>query len=137
MAKTMLLESGLSKGFWVEAVNIACYIQNCVFLKPIVKKTLYELWKERKPNISYFNVFGSKCFILNTKDKLSKFDPKSDSGVFLGYSSISKAYRVYNKRIYIVEETIHISFKEKKKDMDQNIHDIEEDLQNLSLNENS
>ena len=45
MAKTMLLESGLSKGFWVEVVNIACYIQNRIFLRPILKKNPYELWK--------------------------------------------------------------------------------------------
>ena len=118
MARTMLLESGLSKGFWAKAMNIACYIQNRVFLRPILKKTPYELWKGRKPNISYFHVFGSECFILNTKDKLSKFDPKSDPGIFLGYSFVSKAYRVYNKKAQIVEETIHISLKERKKDVD-------------------
>ena len=33
-----------------------------------------------------------------------------------------------------MEEVIHITFKEMKKDMDQNIHDIEEDIENLSLN---
>ena len=37
----------------------------------------------------------------------------------------------------IVEETIHISFKEKKKDLNQNIHDLEDDLENLSLNNKS
>ena len=99
----------------------------------IIKKTPYELWKGKKPNISYFHIFGSECFILNTNDKLSKFDPKSNP-VFLGYSSVPKAYRVYNKRTQVVEETIHITFKEMKKDMDQNIHDIEEDIENLSLN---
>ena len=45
-----------------------------------------------------FHIFGSEYFILITKDKLSKFDPKSDPGVFLEYSSVSKAYRVYNKK---------------------------------------
>ena len=94
----MLFESGLSKGFWAELVNTAWYIQNHVFLRPIIKKTSSELWKGRKPNISYFHIFGSKCFILNTKDKLSKFDPKSDPGIFLGYSSVSKAYSIYNKK---------------------------------------
>ena len=130
------MKSGLSKGFWTEIVNIAYYIQNHVFLRPILKKISYELWKKRKSNISYFHVFGSECFILNTKDKLSKFDPKANFGVFLGYSSISKAYKVYNKRTQIMEETIHISFKEKKKDFDQNIHDLEEDMEDLSLNDN-
>ena len=85
MTRTIPLESGLTKCFWAEVVNTACYIQNRVFLRPILKKTPYELQKGRKPNISYFYIFGSECFILNTKDKLSKFDPKSDLGIFLGY----------------------------------------------------
>ena len=47
---------------------------------------------------------------------------------------MSKAYRVYNKKTQAIKETIHISFKEKKKDLDQNVHDLEEDMENLSLN---
>ena len=66
---------------------------------PIIKKTPYELWKRKKnPTSLIFHVFESDCFILNTKDKLSKFDPKFDPSIFLGYSSMSKAYRVYNKK---------------------------------------
>ena len=87
MVRTMFLENGLSEGFWTKAVNTSCYIQNHVFLWLILKKTPYELWKGRKPNICYFHVFGSKCYILNTKDTFSKFDSKADNGVFLGYST--------------------------------------------------
>ena len=47
---------------------------------------------------------------------------------------MSKAYKVYNKRTQAVEKTIHISFKEKKKDLDQTVCDLEEDMENLSLN---
>ena len=137
MAKTMLLESGLSKDFWAEAVNTAYYIQNCVFLRPILKKTPFELQKRKQPKISYFHIFGFECYILNTKDKLSKFDPKYDPDVFLRYSYVSKAYMVYNKETQVVEETIHISFKEKKKDIDQNDRDSEKDMENLSLNNDS
>ena len=70
MARTMLNENNLPKYFWVEAVNTSCYVLNRVLLRPILKKTPYELWKNKKPNISYFKVFGCKCFILNTKDNL-------------------------------------------------------------------
>ena len=86
----MLLDSGLSKGFWAKAINTSYYIQYHIFLRPILKKTPHELWKRRKPNMYYFHIFGLECFILNTKDKLSKFNPKSDPAIFLGYSSISK-----------------------------------------------
>ena len=62
MARIMLLESGLSKGFWAKTVNTTRYIQNHVFLKLILKKIPNQLWKRRKSNISYFHVFRSECF---------------------------------------------------------------------------
>ncbi|KAH9650254.1 hypothetical protein KPL70_026300 [Citrus sinensis] len=112
MARTMLNENALPKYFWAEAVNTACYVLNRVLIRPNLNKTPYELWKDRKPNIGYFKVFGCKCFVLNTKDNLGKFDSKFDVGIFLGYSNSSKAYRVYNKRTLVVEESMHVSFDE-------------------------
>lgn len=79
----------------------------------ILEKTPYELLKGRKPNISYFRVFGCKCFILNNrKDNLGKFDAKFYEEILLGYSSTSKAYRVYNHRTTFSEESIHVAFDE-------------------------
>ncbi|XP_043699886.1 uncharacterized protein LOC122650548 [Telopea speciosissima] len=49
-------------------------------------------------------------FILNTKEKYGKFDEKSDEGIFLGYSFNSCAYRVFNKRSLVVEESINVKF---------------------------
>ncbi|KAH9716423.1 hypothetical protein KPL71_021459 [Citrus sinensis] len=110
MTRIMLNENSLPKYFWAEAVNTACYVLNRVLIRPNLNKTPYELWKHRKPNIGYFKVFGCKCFILNTKDNLGKFDPKSNVGIFLGYSNSSKAYRVYNKNTLVVEESMHVTF---------------------------
>ncbi|GJX18245.1 retrovirus-related pol polyprotein from transposon TNT 1-94 [Tanacetum coccineum] len=75
-------------------------------------KTPYEIFRGRKPSLEYFKVFGSKCFILNTKDYLTKFDPKSYEGVFLGYSQNSKAYVVLNKHTMKVEESLNVTFDE-------------------------
>nr|GEZ17261.1 hypothetical protein [Tanacetum cinerariifolium] len=75
-------------------------------------KTPYELLRGRKPTLDYFKVFGSKCFILNTKDYLTKFDPKSYEGVFLGYSQNSKAYIIINKHIIKIEESLNMTFDE-------------------------
>ena len=98
MARTMLNENGLSKYFWAEAVNTACYVVNMTHIHCILKRTPYKLWKGRLPNISYFHAFGCKCFVHNNgKETLGKFDAKSDKGIFLCYSSISKAYIVFNK----------------------------------------
>ncbi|GJX23868.1 retrovirus-related pol polyprotein from transposon TNT 1-94, partial [Tanacetum coccineum] len=65
-----------------------------------------------KPTLDYFRVFGSKCFILNTKDYLTKFDPKSYEGIFLGYSQNSKAYIILNKHTRKVKESLNVTFDE-------------------------
>ncbi|GJZ86998.1 retrovirus-related pol polyprotein from transposon TNT 1-94 [Tanacetum coccineum] len=65
-----------------------------------------------KLTLDYFKVFGSKCFILNTRDYLTKFDPKSYEGVFLGYSQNSKAYIILNKRTGKIKESLNVTFDE-------------------------
>ena len=88
---------------------IACYILNRVLIRPITSKTPYELFKGVKLNISYFRVFGCRCFVhVNGKRNIGKFDERSDEAVFLGYSSHSEAHRVYNNRTMCVEESSHI-----------------------------
>ena len=52
MARNMLNENNLPKYFRAEVVNTSCYVLNRVLLRPILKKTPYELWKNKKPNIS-------------------------------------------------------------------------------------
>ena len=111
MAMTMLCDNNLPKYFWAKAVSTACYISNRLFIRLFLTKTPYELWKGKRPNISYFHPSDTKCYILNNgKDQLAKFDAKSDEGTFLSYSLTSKAYRVFNKRTLVVEESIHIVF---------------------------
>ena len=111
MAHTMLCESKLSKYFWVEIINIACYILNHTLIRSILKKIPYELWKDRKPNISYFHIFGCRYFVLNnSEDSLDKFEAKSDEAIFLGYSTSSKAFRLFNKRSLVMEESIYVIF---------------------------
>ena len=43
---------------------------------------------------------------------MGKFDSRSDEGIFLGYSSTSKAYRVYNKGAMKVMETVNVVIDE-------------------------
>jgi hypothetical protein len=112
LAQTMLHEYTIPKILWAKAVNTACYVVNRVSLRPIIKKISYELWIERKPNLSYFKVFGSKCFVLNETPKVTKFDSKSIERIFVGYSSTSKAYRIYIPTSQIVIESVHVKFDE-------------------------
>ncbi|GJR73047.1 retrovirus-related pol polyprotein from transposon TNT 1-94 [Tanacetum coccineum] len=112
MSRTLLNEQSIPQKFWCNAVDTSTYILNRILIRPFLGKTPYELFKGRKPNLEYFKVFGCKCFILNTKDYLTKFDPKSTEGIFLGYSPNSKAYVVLNKETMKVEESLNVKFDE-------------------------
>jgi hypothetical protein len=129
MARTMLGEFKTPERFWSEDVNTACHAINRLYLNRLLKKTSYELLTGNKPNVSYFRVFGSKCYILVKKGRHSKFAPKAVEGFLLGYDSNTKAYRVFNKSSGLVEVSSDVVFDEtngssrEKVDLD----DIDED----------
>ena len=107
----MLHNEDVARNLWGEAVNIACHTVNRVYFRPDTKKTPYELWKGRKPNVKYFRIIGSTCFIFKDRENVGNFDSRSNKGIFLGYST-SKAYRVYNKRTRKVMETVDVVIDE-------------------------
>ncbi|GKD80490.1 ribonuclease H-like domain-containing protein, partial [Tanacetum coccineum] len=113
-ARIMLADSKLPTTFWAEAVNTACYVQNRVLVIKPHNKTPYELFLGRKHALSFMRPFGYPVTILNTIDHLGKFDGKVDEGFFVGYSTNSKAFEVFNNRTRIVEENLHVQFSKNK-----------------------
>jgi transposase InsO family protein len=85
MARTMLDEHKTSDHFWAEVINTTCQAINRLYLHRLLKKTPYELLTDNKPNVSYFRIFGSKCYVLLKRAKSSKFAPKVYEGIMLGY----------------------------------------------------
>jgi hypothetical protein len=62
--------------------------------------------------VSHFHVFGCKCFILKKGKKLDKFEARSVDGIFFGYASHSRAYRVLNLETNQIVETCEVTFDE-------------------------
>nr|GEW28927.1 hypothetical protein [Tanacetum cinerariifolium] len=108
------LENQLSLKVKAEVVNTACYVQNKVLVTKPHNKTLYELLHGRTPSIGFMRSFGCPVTILNTLDPLGKFEGKVDEGFLVGYSVNSKAFRVFNNRTHIVQETLHVNFLKNK-----------------------
>ncbi|GJT21613.1 retrovirus-related pol polyprotein from transposon TNT 1-94 [Tanacetum coccineum] len=119
MSRTMLNEQSLPQKFWCNTVDTSTYILNRILIRAILGKKPYEFLRGRKPTLDYFRVFG-----LNTKDYITKFEPKSYEGVFLGFSQNSKAYIILNKhtrnKAYVmlnkhtrkVKESLNMTFDE-------------------------
>ncbi|GJS96351.1 putative ribonuclease H-like domain-containing protein [Tanacetum coccineum] len=99
--KNKVMDDSVGKKEWV------------LIVKPH-NKTPYELFRGIKLAICFMKPFRCHVTILNTLDKLGKFDGKSDEGFFVGYSLSSKAFRVYNIRTRKVQENLHIGFLENK-----------------------
>jgi hypothetical protein len=112
MAMTMLGEYKTPERFRSEAMNTACHAINRLYLHRLLKKISYELLTSNKPNVSYFRVFGSKCYILVKRGRHLKFAPKAIEGFVLGYGSNTKAYRVFNKSSGLAEVSSDIVFDE-------------------------
>ena len=74
MARAMLHKKDVARNLCGEAVNTACHTINSVYFRLGTKKTPYELWKGKKPNVKYFRIFGSTCFILMDRENVGKFD---------------------------------------------------------------
>ena len=112
---------------------------NRALIIPILKKTPYELYKGKNLNICHLHVFGCKCFVLNNrKYNLGKFDAKSDEGIFLGYSLNSKAFRTYNKRTMVIEESIYVAFDETNpiRPRKETLDDVTYSLEDMHIDEN-
>ena len=79
-----------------------------MYFRPESKKTPYELLRGKKPVVKYFRIFGSDYYILHDRENLENFNAKSDKGYFLGYSTTSRAYRVYNLRTKTIMESSNV-----------------------------
>ncbi|KAK1646708.1 hypothetical protein QYE76_064513 [Lolium multiflorum] len=112
MARSMMAEYKSRYNFWVEAISTACHSSNRLYLRKGLNKTPYEILTGNKPNISYFKVFGCKCFYKIKGVRLSKFAPKALEGIFVGYGAESHTYRVFDVSSGIIIESCSVKFEE-------------------------
>ncbi|GJY48599.1 zinc finger, CCHC-type containing protein [Tanacetum coccineum] len=94
MVNSMLSYSGLSQGFWGEAMLTACYLLNRVPNKRNMI-TPYELWTKKKPNLNYLRVWGCRAVVRLPDPKLKTLGERGIECIFVGYAEHSKAFRFY------------------------------------------
>nr|GFB15885.1 retrovirus-related Pol polyprotein from transposon TNT 1-94 [Tanacetum cinerariifolium] len=95
-----------------QAMETACFTQNRSIIHLRHEKTPYELLHNKLLDLSFFHVFGALCYPTNDSKNLGKLQPKADIGIFIGYASTKKAFRIYNRRTRRIVETIHVDFDE-------------------------
>ncbi|MCO5547484.1 hypothetical protein L7F22_000934 [Adiantum nelumboides] len=113
----MLKDKGLSNCYWVEAINTACYLMNQSPTRILKGITPYEAFHKVKPKVHHLRVFGCLAFTHVPVEKQKKLDDKSRKCIFIGYSDVSNAYKLYDpikKESFISRDVIfdeNTSFK--------------------------
>nr|GEX33590.1 hypothetical protein [Tanacetum cinerariifolium] len=111
-ARTMLSAAKVPLFFRAEAIATTFFTQNRSLVIPRLEKTPYHIINNRKPSVKFFYIFGSLCYIVRDGENLDKMKEKGDECIFVGYSTQSRAYRVFNKRKKVIMESIHVNFDE-------------------------
>ena len=93
MARCMLIESNLPKYLWTYAVMCATFIRNRCYNQRLKQTPYYQL-TGRRPNLNKMHVFGTVCY-GHVNEQKKKLDPRSKSGVFVGYDKNSAAFLIY------------------------------------------
>ncbi|KAJ9538811.1 hypothetical protein OSB04_031544 [Centaurea solstitialis] len=130
MVRTMMCHSTLPMSFWGHALETAAHILNRAPTKS-VEKTPYELWKGKKPNMSFLRIWGCEVYVKRpTSEKLK---PKSDKCFFVGYPRTTVGYYFYNpeeNKVFVARngkflEEKFLSSGNTRKDVDLQVVDEE------------
>nr|GFB40409.1 hypothetical protein [Tanacetum cinerariifolium] len=137
-ARTMLSAAKVPLFFWAEAIATACFTQNRSLVISRHEKTPYHIINDQKPSVKFFHIFVSICYIVRDGENLDKIKEKGDECIFVGYSTQSRAYRVFNKRTRVIMESIHVNFDElPQMASDQLSSDPVHECQSMALNHDS
>ena len=93
--KAMHHDQDLPMHLWTEEGRKTVYVQNYTPHRVLENKTPEEVFSGKKPEVIHLRIFGCPMYIHNLKEKRTKLDPSRRKGIFVGYSEISKAYRIY------------------------------------------
>nr|GEV10024.1 hypothetical protein [Tanacetum cinerariifolium] len=137
-ARTMLSAAKVPLFFWAEAIATLCFTQNRSLAIPRHEKTPYHIINDRKPLVKFFYIFGSLCYIVRDGENLDKIKEKGDACIFVGYSTQSRAYRMFNKRPRVILEMIHVNFDELPRMATDHVRsDPEPECQRMALKHDS
>ncbi|MCO5572729.1 hypothetical protein L7F22_026488 [Adiantum nelumboides] len=110
MARCMLKAKSLPHKLWMEAVACAAHVLNRCPTRALKTITPYESWYDKRPSVSYLRVFGCLAYAHIPQQLRGKLDDKAIKCIFVGYSSGSKGYRLYNPATNKIFESRDVIF---------------------------
>ena len=110
--RSMLHKSQVHGQFWREAATTTVYLLTRMGSKTMGDITPYEAWYKQKLSVLYVIIFGSDAYMHVPKQLRQKLDSKCKKCILMGYSKISKAYRLWDNQSRIIKESRDVTFDE-------------------------
>ena len=114
MARCLLKSMSVPGKFWGEAVQTAVYLLNRAPTKSLDGKTPFEAWFGRRPRVKHLRVFGCTAYAKKLGPAITKLADRAIPGVFLGYESGTKGYKIYDPMKNRLMLSRDVVFDEKK-----------------------
>jgi hypothetical protein len=122
-ARCLRLNAEFPKIFWMEAVDMACYIINRSPKVALDGKVAEEVWTGQEVDYSFIRIFECPTYVHISGEDRSKLDPKSKKCIFLGFKKGVKGYKfwdpvaqkvVISRDVVFDEKSMTKAFKEEK-----------------------
>lgn len=110
MTGCMIIDAGMDKIYWGEAILTANWLQNRLPTR-IIDTTPFEKWHKKKPDLNGLQIFGSIAYVHIPKEKRLKLDDKAEKLIFVGYSEESKAYRLLDTKTSRIRISRDVKFE--------------------------
>lgn len=134
-ARTMLAAKNLSKQLWAEAINTAVFVLNRTGTSTIKNKTPFELWHNKAIDVNKLKVFGCDVYVHIPNQLRKKLDYKSRKAIFIGYSDVTKGFKVFYPEQRKIEVACNVIFDEKMKTVCIDLNDSES-VESIEQNKN-
>ena len=113
--RSMLLDAKLPQAFWAEAVSTAAYLRNRSPTSALENMTPHQAWYGRKPGVEQLRVFGITAYVHISRDSRKKLDSKTRKCILVGYGSVRKGYRLYDRATSQVLFSRNVRFDEQER----------------------
>ncbi|CAL1375187.1 unnamed protein product [Linum trigynum] len=111
-ARALRFHSGLPTRFWGECVLTTAYLINRLPLTSIQNRTPYDVLFGKPPQFEHLRSFGCLLYAKDTHPHLSKFAPRGQAGIFVGYPSPQRSYKVYDLETHQINTSRDVFFLE-------------------------
>jgi hypothetical protein len=111
-ARSMLHDQSLPLYLWAEASATVVYLQNRSPHRILGKTTPEEAFTTRTLDVEHIGIFGCLTYSHVPSEKRTKLDPTAQQGILVGYSEVSKSYRIYIPSLRRVVVSRDVKFEE-------------------------